>query len=687
MQLAPPAPDSTQLARAAPDSTQLARAAPDSTQLARAAPDSTQLARAAPDSTQLARAAPDSTQLARAAPDSTQLARAAPDSPASLASRASPGPARPANPASLASRASPGPARPANPASLASRASPGPARPANPASVASRASPGPALAADTAAAASPRAAASPAGGAGCGVQATVAAYFGFAALKAGQREVIEHLLATGDGGGDVVCKFPTGFGKSLCYCVPALHARRLALVVSPLCSLIQDQTGKLNARCKVAYNLSSSGGAQGAARADADETLVFGDDAAAHARLAGGALLFCTPEKLACERFRARLRALHARQPFAYFVLDEAHLAAEQGYSFRGDYLKLGWLRDAFPDTRVCCFSATCNAFVSARLGELLRLRRTRLFAVDDARHNLHLSVHLRGKKGAACPCSVLGCAWGTPGASGAGVVARAVRGFAGGEVVVFANARAAVEELAGELARAAPAQVVAFYHAGLSDAERVDVQARFVGGAIDVLVATMASFGTGVDMPRVCKVVIYGVPASVHTLVQLVGRGGRAGQPYSADLFASSADVTKQHMILLNETRKLPAGTHRHYAQHLADSFALVQRLLAVAQAQTACCLHTLRAASSAVSLELRVPFAQLAQVKAVNKRVGAADAARWNPAAKRWVLPPMAPAAPYQAWHSAPAAAGVVAAPCMRCSSCKSRKRPRPPTAPDAA
>jgi RecQ family ATP-dependent DNA helicase len=514
------------------------------------------------------------------------------------------------------------------------------------------------------------------------VQRTVTAYFGFAALKAGQREVIEHLLATGDGGGDVVCKFPTGFGKSLCYCVPVLHTRRLALVVSPLCSLIQDQASKLNARCKVAYNLSSSGGVQGATRTDADEALVFADDEAARARLAQGGLLFCTPEKLACEGFRARLRALHARQPFAYFVLDEAHLAAEQGYSFRSDYLKLGWLREAFPDTRVCCFSATCNAFVSARLGELLRLRRTRLFEVVDARHNLHLSVHFRDKKSAVCPCSVVGCAWGTPGASGAGVVARAVRGYAGGEVVVFANARATVEELAGELARTAPGQAVAFYHAGLSDVERVDVQARFVSGAIDILVATMASFGTGVDMPRVCKVVIYGVPASVHTLVQLVGRGGRAGQPYSADVFASRADMTKQHMILKNETSKLPAGTHRHYAQHLVDSFALVQRLLSVAQGQDTCCLHTLLAASSAVSLELRVPFAQLAQVKAVNKRVGGGDAARWNPAVKRWVLPPLAPSTPFAAWHSEhPGAGEAPAAPqrCMRCSSCKSRKRPR--------
>jgi len=110
---------------------------------------------------------------------------------------------------------------------------------------------------------------------------------------------------------------------------------------------------------------------------------------------------------------------------------------------------------------------------------------------------------------------------------------------------------------------------------------------------------------------------------------------------------------MTKQHMILKNETSKFPARTHRHYAQHLADSFALVQRLVSVAQGQDACYLDTLRADSRTVPLELRVPFAQLAQVKAVNKRVGGGDADRWNPTSKRWV-PPLVPSTPFAAWHS---------------------------------
>tara|TARA_B100002051_G_scaffold160173_1_gene151405 strand:+ start:295 stop:660 length:366 start_codon:yes stop_codon:yes gene_type:complete len=57
------------------------------------------------------------------------------------------------------------------------------------------------------------------------------------ALRDGQRQVIAHILEQPDG--DVVCTFPTGYGKSLCYIVPVEVLGRACVVVSPLCSLIQ----------------------------------------------------------------------------------------------------------------------------------------------------------------------------------------------------------------------------------------------------------------------------------------------------------------------------------------------------------------------------------------------------------------------------------------------------------------
>ena len=512
---------------------------------------------------------------------------------------------------------------------------------------------------------------------------TAAAYFGFSSLKAGQRDVIEHLLASGDAGGDVVCKFRTGYGKSLCYCVPALHARRIVLVVSPLCSLIQDQTTKLNTRARVAYNLSSSGADAGTVTRD--ESLVFGGGLAVDAcgRLLQGAILFCTPEKLEHDGFRARLRSLNQKHPLAYIVLDEAHLVAEQGYSFRSAYLELGWLRKTFPDTRICCFSATCNHFVTITLQRMLTLRGVRTFELTDLRLNLHLNIHYNTKHTRACTCSVVGCRWGDSGITDRPDIVKAVATFGRGEAIIFAVAKKTVEELAHTLQRMLPGKIVSFYHGGLSDAERVAVQNDFVVGSIDILVATAASFGTGVDMPRVAKVVVVGVPSSIHTLVQLVGRGGRRGQPYWVDLFVFEADVTKQRFILQSEIKKLSkAVSQAGYAQYLTDSFALVQRMLHTATQQSVCCIATLLCVSGARETTLNVPYAQLAALKAVNAKVVSGDRARWNQDRKRWLLPPLAPLEPFTQWcPTLSAPAPCLEFKCMRCSVCKATRKRKTP------
>ena len=51
--------------------------------------------------------------------------------------------------------------------------------------------------------------------------------FGFGGFRAGQHEVIEHILA----GRPVLAVMPTGAGKSLCYQLPALVSDRPGIVV------------------------------------------------------------------------------------------------------------------------------------------------------------------------------------------------------------------------------------------------------------------------------------------------------------------------------------------------------------------------------------------------------------------------------------------------------------------------
>ena len=71
-------------------------------------------------------------------------------------------------------------------------------------------------------------------------------------------------------GRDALVVMPTGSGKSLCYQLPALVSDDLAIVVSPLVALMQDQVEALRARGHERVALVNSQQDSGANRAAID---------------------------------------------------------------------------------------------------------------------------------------------------------------------------------------------------------------------------------------------------------------------------------------------------------------------------------------------------------------------------------------------------------------------------------
>jgi ATP-dependent DNA helicase RecQ len=318
-------------------------------------------------------------------------------------------------------------------------------------------------------------------------------HFGWSAFRDGQRPVVEALLD----GRDCLAVLPTGAGKSLCYQLPPLVRQGLAVVVSPLVSLMQDQVRQLQRR--------------GIAAACLHRGLSFEDQRDLRAALVERRLrvLYLAPERLRMEGTRLLLEECLRTGTLTTLAVDEAHCISAWGHDFRPDYRRLGEWRALFPDVPLVALSATAPPQVRADIIRLLGLRHP-LVQVRSARR-LNLSYAMRRR---------------SPDAMDEVLEALAQ---ARGAVLIYARTRRSVEEWTERL-RQAGVEAIA-YHAGLDAPRRQQALEHFQTHPAPVLVATVA-FGMGVDRGDVGLVLHLHLPASPEGYLQESGRAGRDGAP-----------------------------------------------------------------------------------------------------------------------------------------------------------
>lgn len=351
-------------------------------------------------------------------------------------------------------------------------------------------------------------------------------YFGYDSFRPGQSGIVSAILA----GHDVLGVMPTGAGKSICYQIPAAILPGVAIVISPLISLMRDQVDALNDVGLPAAFINTT-------QTPDEQDLVFAQALSGQIKL-----LYVAPERLETERFRN----FAVRVPISLVAVDEAHCVSQWGQDFRSSYLGIGEFIAGLP-TRptVAAFTATATERVRRDIVSILGLHTPSITVTGFDRPNLYFDVISMPRKDKA--------SW----------VASYIASHPDESGIVYCATRKETEALAeslnsavAELRAAGGADVsdigtiAVAYHGGMSADTREKAQRDFVTDRVPVVVATNA-FGMGIDKSNVRFVIHHNMPESIEAYYQEAGRAGRDGEPSRCTLLWNESDIVTRRRLL----------------------------------------------------------------------------------------------------------------------------------------
>lgn len=336
-------------------------------------------------------------------------------------------------------------------------------------------------------------------------------YFGYTSFRPAQEAPVESLLKNED----VVAIMPTGAGKSICFQIPALCKSGLTVVFSPLISLMKDQVDGLVDQNIPAALINST-----LTQTEFNKTMY-------DVRSGNIKLLYIAPERLGSNFFCNVLRSM----PISQVIVDEAHCISQWGHDFRPSYRLIGdWLASLPKRPVVGAFTATATKAVENDIKTLLGLDHANVYVTGFDRPNLSFSVIRTPKR--------------------MDYVVDYVRRHSHENGIIYCSTRKDVERVYDNLTRAGIQ--TGYYHAGLSDEMRKDMQNKYAFDQLQVMVATNA-FGMGIDKSNVRYVLHYQMPRNMESYYQEAGRAGRDGAPAECILLYSGQDV-RVHKYLIEQ-------------------------------------------------------------------------------------------------------------------------------------
>ena len=365
-------------------------------------------------------------------------------------------------------------------------------------------------------------------------KAALKKYFGYDSFRPMQEEIIQAIYNKED----TLVLMPTGGGKSMCFQIPAITMEGVAVVVSPLISLMKDQVEGLRINGIKAAFLNSSLG-MGELRQVEDDLYNGNLD-----------LIYVSPEKLVSQNFISLLQTLD----ICLFAIDEAHCISAWGHDFRPEYTQMRFIKQQFPTIPIVALTATADRATRRDICRQLQQEKPKVFLDSFDRPNLSLSV----KPGQKRFEQILEFIKQRPTQSG----------------IIYCLSRKSTENLAEKLKK--KGITAAAYHAGMSSLERSSIQEDFINDNTPIVCATVA-FGMGIDKSNVRWIIHYNLPKNLESFYQEIGRAGRDGTSADTLLFYSYQDVMMLRDFLTkepnaqNELKLAKLERMKQYAESLA--------------------------------------------------------------------------------------------------------------------
>lgn len=332
--------------------------------------------------------------------------------------------------------------------------------------------------------------------------------FGYTTFRDPQKEIIKSIIQKND----VLAILPTGAGKSICYQLPSLIFDGLTVVISPLISLMQDQVEQIKDKIPSAYLNSFQ---------------TYNEQQSIGYKILNGKikLLYVSPEKFITPNFQDLLKKVN----ISLLAVDEAHCISQWGHDFRPSYLKITEVFEQIPRCPVAAFTATATPEVRADIIQKLNLQSPRIFIKGFFRPNIYIEV-IKIKNRIEKIYDLL----------------ESIKG----SKIIYCPSRKDTEELNEKLVTKNFSSLP--YHAGMTKDERKTIQEFFISNKSEIIVATNA-FGMGINKPDIRAVIHFGMPGSIESYYQEIGRAGRDNFKAFAYLIYSNSDRKIHEYFLAN--------------------------------------------------------------------------------------------------------------------------------------